>query len=336
METIELRQAIRKLYNDQSLSVSDCYKLQHLRKIGSIFYFSADVASKQLAKIIQKQVESYFFQPVLLQAVPFNLTAGNYYQGWKEMLKFISHQDSMQKSLVICNSISARILLEFASIKELSDKFFIPNYILDINEYREEDLVYWKKVPAEIRAIKEQKSIYQKKSPQLVQTLIVLMSSLECMEALSEINDFALENIILINDCDTAPQWYRRRQRAKFDQAIRKIFPQIKSQEIGSEEFKTKIASLDSSIMILPQSKTWWKYYASSEVLFLIYTEDETDMDDFGLMEFQSFCEDMAQFALTAPNSKEAQTFRELYCPKHFNCFNKTAYWLRKFFSTNF
>ena len=90
MELIELRQAMRAIYAERSLSISDCYKLEKIHKVECIYYNLEDKTSKQLAEILQKQIEAYSFQPVLIQGITFNLIANNYYLGWKEALRLIS------------------------------------------------------------------------------------------------------------------------------------------------------------------------------------------------------------------------------------------------------
>lgn len=327
---IELRQAMRAIYAEKSLSISDCYRLDRIRKVECIYYDVTDKESKQLAEILQKQIEEYFFQPVLMQAVKFNLTAKNYYLGWKETLKFISSEKTSQRTLVICNSIVARILLEFESIDELSSKFFMPDYILDVNEYREEEFNYWKKVPAEISFLKDKKAIYHKKSYKMITNVIVLLSSLDSMDDVLEIDDCRLENIIIINDCKNAPSWFIKKQTKKLKKAMSNRFPEIKIKQYGEDEFKTKIAALDLAIMFVPQNKTWWKYYASPEVFFCITSENNIDVDHMGPMDFQAFVDDMKQFALLFPDSETSQKILSEYKYKHFNCINRFIYWMRQ------
>ncbi len=330
METIELRQAIRTIYAEKSLNVSDCYKFNRIKKANCIYYQQEDKGSQALAKILQKHIEETYFQPVLLQAVTFNLTARNYYLGWKEALKFVSSLEDTQKTLVICNSIVARILLEFASIDEMSDKFNIPDYILDINEYKNDELTFWNKVPSNIATLKERKAIYLTKSYKLTKDVIVLLSSLDYIEILSETNNYMLERAILVNDCPNAPKWYIKKQTAKFNKALNKNFPKIVVKQYTQSEFKKQISNLNSAMMFVPQSKTWWKYYASPNVSFWIDAEDNPDIDNLGPMDFQAFCKDIANFAQTAPDLQASQNFFHLYKRKKFICLNKFIYWLRQ------
>ena len=330
MDTIELRQAIRSLYDDKSLSISDCYRLSSIKKANSIYYQQNDKDSQMLSKLLQQYIEATYFHPVVIQAVPFNLTAQNYYLGWKEALKFVSSLEDAQKTLVICNSIVARILLEFASIDEMSGKFNIPDYILDINEYKDEEMSYWKKAPTEIVKLKEQKALYQARSYKLVNHAVISLSSLEYMTNLTALYAPQLETIILVNDCPNAPTWFVKRRTQKFIQTIKALFPQIATKQYTQAEFKKEISNLDSAIMFVPQSKTWWKHYVSSGVYFWIDTDDISDMDDLGPMDFQSFCEDIVQFAATSPNQQLSQDFLKSFQRKKFNCLNRFVYWLRQ------
>lgn len=331
MELIELRQAMRAIYAERSLSISDCYKLEKIHKVECIYYNLEDKTSKQLAEILQKQIEAYSFQPVLIQGITFNLIANNYYLGWKEALRFISiEKKDAQKTLVLCNSIVARILLEFASIDEMSGRFNIPDYILDINEYKNEGMSYWKKVPLDIAKLKEQKAIYTNRSYKITGKAVILLSSLEYINKLKELSYNGLDTIILVNDCPQAPQWFVKRQINKFNHSIATLFPKIFTKQYTQAEFKKEISTLDSAIMFVPQNKTWWKYYASSEVSFWIDADDISDFDDFGPMDFQSFCEDIVQFAEISPQQQAAQNFLKFYKRKKFNCLNRFVYWLRQ------
>lgn len=330
METIELRQTIRLLYEQRSLGISDCYRFSKIRKVSRICYQQADKESLALAEILQKHVENTHFQPVLLQAVNINLTANNYYLGWKEALKFVSNLAEAQQTLVICNSVVARVLLEFASIDEMSGKFNIPDYILDINEYKDEDITYWKKVPLNIATLKEQRAPYQSRSYKLVNHAVLLLSSLDYMPRLSALYAPKLETIILVNDCPNAPTWFVKRKTKQFKQTINALFPKMPTKQYTQAEFKTEISKLDSAIMFVPQNKSWWKYYASEGVFFEIDADDMSDMDDLGPMDFQAFCEDMTHFAETWPDQPLSQDFLKSFKRKKFNCLNRFIYWLRQ------
>ena len=331
MKTIELRQAMHTLYDERSLSISDCYSFSKIKKVDCICYFKDDKDSKAIAEILQKHIAKAHSQPILIQAVEINLTANNYYQGWKYAIKFVSQQTETHKTLVICNSIIARIFLEFAAIDEMSGKFNIPDYIVDIKEFKEDKPTYWKKVPSYISLLKEQKAVYLKKSFKLTTTFVFLLSSLDCMEILTQSYDFDTPTrVLLVNDCPKAPKWFIKRQTNKFNKNMNKNFPNVTSTYYTQTEFKKEISNLDSAIMFVPQNKTWWKYYASPGVSFWIDADDISDLDEFGPMDFQSLCEDIVQFAEISPKSRAAQTFLKLYRRKKFNCLNQFVYWLRQ------
>lgn len=336
-----------KLYKEESIPFSSCYRFKNVKKVEAIYYYQKDYSSEVTAKVLCDQIKKSNEIEVMLVPVSYNLVDSLYAR--QQVTLFMSEfHKADTNAIVICDTTAALQMLELKEMASLNKaSVFLPDYICELNQFWRDELdetaYYIDVAPSKLREKIDSHLPYERKLMKKAEFLIVLTSAIETWEsAILAYQEIAQEygiqpRIVIVNDLkEEAPRWFCRSQLKR---ALR-IFRKFISKDIGIytcdakylDEFLHESLNREA-IMFLPQLKTHWVHELSKSegdrLDYYIIENNIADLMDYnGPIGTQRIYDEILRLADFAKDKKTGENFKKLYIKKAFCKFNQSCYWI--------
>lgn len=361
-QNLTLRQAAKKIYEENSLRVSTCYGLENLQEINVIFIpGDAPAYVKEVAAQLERHVRLKYPDccPVTLSIPEMSVSSvksGHYdeiYAGMeKELRRFDSFSSRLGKAEAVVLADARTIvemLLLYGNKKQDSGEDFVPRYFLDVNAYMRNDENPGGGI-----------SRYADIAPEALQSympyLLKRIAPAECLIAYAggyeswidlvyawhEIKrrHGILPRIIYVDDlCRWTSMEYSDKIFRKFEKFLSRLKVKMPVQKLHSSLPQLIINSLNdcSGIAFLPQNMTYhcgrfqkrecWQ----GQLSFNISERDfDSVWENSGPIARQFFCQELAEFISDWTNrdyNEKGYDFYRLFRHRRFKNWNLRFYW---------
>ena len=315
----ELHQAVKEVYDSQSVSFSDCYELEGLKKIRVIFLpsdaprYVSDIAEFLRTKVKKKYPE---INPKIITITQLFSKEADHKTMACEALKNAAEQLTKlpqvhgAESVILCPSdMVHEILFKKYSVTKQFNEDKIPLLLCDVDSFMSCRGAFDKaalkiNVSPEIFYAYE---VYHQKVPTPADILIVLASSYECWNILIDFWHKIADKykkqakIIYIDDIE---QWtskdYANKIFAKFSWLLKKS--NISSEVLRLQPYVFSIADIlktQNTIFCIPQERSYWVYdvrqaTAYTTISFYIVPHEFCDLwSELGPIGKQFFCQEI-------------------------------------------
>ena len=346
----EVRRAVKEVYESQSVSFSDCYELEGLKKIRVIFLPSdAPRYVSEIAEFLRNKVKKKYpeINPEIITITPlFSKEADHKIMACEALKNAAEHLTKLpqvhgEESVILCPSDMVHEILfkkRFAIQQFNEDK--IPALLCDTDSFMSSRGAFEKaalkiNVSPEIFLAYE---LYHKKVPTPADVLVVLASGYECWNVLIDFwhriaNKYKKQaKILYIDDLE---QWtskeYANKIFAKFTWLLKKS--NISNTALRMPPYVFSIADIlasQNTIFCIPQEKSSWIYdmrqaMTSSTISFYIIPQEFCDIwTARGPIGKQFFCQEMKRLeeSSQSPNKLNSYNFNT-----RFSDWNLRLYW---------
>jgi len=353
-----LRSAANKIYREQSLSISDSFELEELKKIGVILVPS-DAPSwvNEIAEFIRKQVCRKYEVgiPVIQKTFPVFEHRSHTENDLDAIYKILTSSEKSDcsvngKTLFLCDTLSGARLLEIYNnaAKQLGENHCTP-LLLDVEAFRRcrskalEYIARKMDVPDEML---EKYAPYRRKVYCCVDYMVVYASGFESWPDLVHAwhaNRQVYHNTPRIIYVDDLQKWTSSAYSAKIFHRFSKLLKRMKIKNVPitvvsdtAPELVMEIIGFKSAIIFIPQLKTYYcglfrdKFSAGRITFDICEKSFEEYWCSAGAIARQLFCQELLKFL---ENWKQetyelyGYDFRRLFKPRRFKDWNMKFYW---------
>ena len=346
----DLRLAVKEVYESQSVSFSDCYELEGLKKIRVIFVPSdAPHYVSKIAEFLQTKVKLKY--PEINPEIITISSLFNKDSDWHEMTcKALSdaaqhlkeqNQAYGSQSVVLCFSdIVAEILIARQCLTKSYEECFIPKLICAVDDFKTTKGAFER---AALRINRTNKMLYyepyRQKIPTMADIMVVLASGYECWDDMMDLWHLIAcrygkyAKIAYIDDLE---QWtskeYANKIFAKFSWLVQKAKIADEVEKFPPYAYKIVEKYEGQNILFcLPQRKSYWVYNlqqaasATQNISFYIYEQEFNDMwSSLGPIGKQFFCQDMKNLEEATKMKKRLSGYK---LNKRFCNWNLRLFW---------